>query len=509
MQNDFQLTINNKQIFEFYKKHNLDFTNMNIIFFNILQNLIIDIDSSFDDNISIKLLNKFNHLDNKIENINNSIIKYQNDFSTMFEFKFNDYTKEYITNLKLILSSNNSEIVTPLIRDYNEKLFEKFSNLLPKNQEILSKDIETHFKLFNSSLASETNKLLSSSFDKNNIENFLKNINQSFNQSHSTLTTLIASSENKIETRINETERKMNEIKELTTTNNKSQLILQNNVSEILKKFENGSSKGNISECITYNILLALYPCANIEHIGNELKESGDIILTRHNKPKILIENKDHETKNVPKHEVDKFIRDCEIQNCSGIMFSQHRGITNKENFEIQIHNKNVLLYVHQVNFDKNIIKTAVEIVENFKIKLDEITFESNDFTIESETLEDINKDFSEYINQKNAMIKLLKDFNEKMANTINEFKMPTLEKYLSSKFAYSFNQNDNITNNICKYCEKFIPKSLAQHLRYCTSKKDFQNKNFTEESPIINDLEINEIIELPKKKNIKNNKTK
>jgi len=38
------------------------------------------------------------------------------------------------------------------------------------------------------------------------------------------------------------------------------------------------------------------------------------------------------------------------------------------------------------------------------------------------------------------------------------------LEKYLSSKFAYSFNQNDNI----CSYCEKYVPKSLAQHLRYC-----------------------------------------
>ena len=51
---------------------------------------------------------------------------------------------------------------------------------------------------------------------------------------------------------------------------------------------------------------------------------------------------------------------------------------------------------------------------------------------------------------------------------------MPNLEKYLSSRFAFSSNQADNM----CKYCEKFIPKSMSQHYRYCTSKRDFDIKN-------------------------------
>ena len=33
-------------------------------------------------------------------------------------------------------------------------------------------------------------------------------------------------------------------------------------------------------------------------------------------------------------------------------MFAQNRGIANKENFEIQINNGNILLYVHNVKFD-------------------------------------------------------------------------------------------------------------------------------------------------------------
>jgi hypothetical protein len=30
----------------------------------------------------------------------------------------------------------------------------------------------------------------------------------------------------------------------------------------------------------------------------------------------------------------------------------------------------------------------------------------------------------------------------------------------------------------MCKYCEKFVPKSMSQHYRYCTAKRDFDIKN-------------------------------
>ena len=77
----------------------------------------------------------------------------------------------------------------------------------------------------------------------------------------------------------------------------------------MLKKFEKGVGKGNVSENIVYNILLNLYPCAQVDYVGNEQKETGDIVLTRTNKPKILIENKDYKN-NIPKREIEKFIDD-------------------------------------------------------------------------------------------------------------------------------------------------------------------------------------------------------
>jgi len=59
---------------------------------------------------------------------------------------------------------------------------------------------------------------------------------------------------------------------------------------------------------------------------------------------------------------------------------------------------------------------------------------------------------------------------------------MPNLEKYLSSRFAFSTNQSENL----CKYCEKFVPKSLLQHYRYCISKKEFDIKNGIEEDILL-----------------------
>ena len=494
------LTINNKEIFDFYKQYNIDFESMNLLFLNVLKKIIHNFDNSLNTNIATNLLEKINSLTSKVDLI-------ESNFSTLINNKFSDYKKEYLSDIKLLLNSNNIEFLSPLMKERNDNLIDKTSliinEMIPKNCESINQQLNLNLNILKSSILSETTTLLSSTLDKKTIEDFLKNINSTMNQSYSTLTTLISSSENRIEGKLLNTENKINEMKGIFTENNSSQQILQNNVTEMLKKFEKGVGKGNISEHITYNILLSLYPCAQIDHIGNELKESGDIILIRNNKPKILIENKDHDSKNVPKSEIDKFIRDCEIQNCCGIMFAQHKGITNKQNFEIQINNGNVLLYVHEVNFDVDKIKTAVEIVENFKMKLDEVVIKEDDCIIEREILQDINKEFVNYINQKFSLLKLIKDFNEKINFSINELKMPTLEKFLSSKFAFSINQSDNV----CKYCEKIIPKSLSQHYRYCSSKKDFEVQNNIE--PNDSELENINTIVIPSNPEIKKTKKK
>ena len=496
------LSIDNKEVFDFYEKHSLNFEQMNVLFCSILHSIITSTDKAFNHNMVDKLFENVNVIANKINSIENIVNNHQNTVSSILNLKFNDYRKECMTDLKLILSSNNIDHITPLIRETNANLIDKttiiINELLPKNQELLSRDINTNFKLLQSTILNETSRFLSSSLDKKTIEDFLNSINLNMSQAHNTLTNLISSSETRIESKMEVNDSKMNEIKNIFSDNNNSQKLLQTSVNEMLKKFEKGIGKGTVSEHITYNILLTLFPCAQIDHVG-DTKEMGDIILIRNGKPKILIENKDHESSNVPKQDVEKFIRDCDIQKCCGIMLAQNRGIANKRNFEIQINNGNVLLYVHEVNFDVDKIKTSIEIVEQFKFKLDEININNdNNYVIEHDTLEEINKEFNSYILQKHTMLKLIRDFNEKMNLSVNDLKMPCIEKFLSNNFATSSTQGDKI----CTYCEKYIPKSMSSHHRYCSSKKDIETNSITTPDIAV-DIVLDEIkpVDLKKKR--------
>ena len=449
------IILDNKEIIEFYETYSLNPEQINLLFIGILKEILDNQDTNFNHSLKNQFLEKISLLDNKIEKINKSVQENKKDISTSFLIQFSEYRNKYIEDMNRILSSNQTEHLSPLLRDTNQQLLDKtqllLNDILPKNQEGI-------LQQFQQSLLKETQKISETSLDKKSLNSFMDHIQQ-----------FLQSQEKRIEIRLLESERKLNELKELNSLNQNSQSVLQNNISEILKKFEKSTTKGNISENIVYNILLSLFPCADIEYVGNEQKETGDIILTRKDKPKILIENKDHDSKNIPKHEVEKFIRDCELQNCCGIMLSQNRGISNKENFELQIHKNNVLLYVHEVKFDQYKIKIAVEIVEHFKQQLDILNKKENNCFIEKDILENINKEYISYINQKNTMSKLLKDYNEKMTSCILELKMPSLDNYLSKHFASSLKQQDNI----CKYCEKVVNKSMKQHYRYCASKKE------------------------------------
>jgi hypothetical protein len=136
----------------------------------------------------------------------------------------------------------------------------------------------------------------------------------------------------------------------------------------------------------------------------------------------------------------------------------------NKENFEINIHNRNVLLYIHNVNYDPEIIKIAIDIIDSFKTKLDEITL-TDDYSISKDTLEEINKEYLIFVEQKLAQLKMVKEFSQKMIKNIEGIELPCLEKMLSSRFGYI-----NSGKFICEKCN-FIGKNLlalSVHKRSC-----------------------------------------
>jgi hypothetical protein len=454
------LSTSHPTILEFYQQHPIDFETMNLLFVDLLKKMVSNMDTSIPSSIASKIGEKINLLEHKVGSL-----------TSLLESKMNEYRKDYIQDLKHILISNNVEQINPLIRETNGHLLDKTSLILnewiPKNNDTIKKEIQIHFQEFQKTLLQETNLLLSKSIHKDNIEENLRSFQEILKQSNQSLITFVSSSETRIGNHFGDIHSKIMEIKNTMRENDISPL--KKKISDILLKFENNTEKGSMSENVLYNVLVHRYSSAEINYVGDK-KETGDIMFQQKNRPRIIIENKDHEANNVPKKDVDKFIRDCDIQNCCGIMLAQHRGISNKENFEIQINNGNILLYIHETKFDIDKISLGIEIVENLKIKMDELGISNADYVIGKDLLEEINQEYNFFIHQKTSLFKLIKDITDK----INEMKLPNLDHFLSKRFAFS---TSNQKENICKFCNEPVKKSVLQHQRYCSAKKDFDEK--------------------------------
>ena len=175
------------------------------------------------------------------------------------------------------------------------------NEVLPKNNDLLTKHMKEFMTSFHHSISTDTNNLLKNAIDKHSLETYINNLDGKFSNaiynSQQIINSSITNSEQRIDSRINEiknsTEKHICDIKAISTTNQDSQGILHNNVSDLLKKMENPALKGKCSENILFNILQSLYLTAQIDVVG-EQKETGDIILTRKNKPKIKIGIKTH-----------------------------------------------------------------------------------------------------------------------------------------------------------------------------------------------------------------------
>jgi len=467
---DYTIALNNKDIWEFYDKHkHLDIEEMNLTMINILEQLFETTNPSLNTNIATQLIDNMKIIQTQVSTVADMFSKSQQDMNTNFSLKFMEFKKDYMEDLKMILSHNTLDKVAPIIKEHNDSLLDKtrimMNEVIPKNQESLSKEIEHSIKSLFSSIHQDTNVLMNSSINKETLDNFMSSLEDKFSKtllsSQNILNSLIASSENRLDSRLSE-------IKDISRSNNSAQTTLQSNITDLLKKMENSSSKGKISENILYNILLSLYPSAQIDSVGTT-KETGDIILIRKDKPTILFENKNYD-KNIVQEEVKKFLRDIEQQNCSGIMLAQHYGIANKENFEIELHNGNVLVYLHKVEYDADKIKAAVDIIDNFKATLDDSGRSTgNMLNIEKDTLDDINKEYQLFVASKLSHIKTIKDFQQKLITQAEDFKFPNLEQYLSKLYASSSSRND-----VCEYCGYVAKNSraLVAHYRGCSQKK-------------------------------------
>lgn len=460
---DTYIKITDQAILAFYRENkNLDFVAMNHIFIDILKSLSSNLSNTINSTINSKVLSMVTDIHTNLNITKSDIIN-----------KFHESKKEYIEDIKTILQNNSlttNEKISSLIERNNDNLLAKttliVNDVIPKSQDKNYLQIENCIKTFCSSITQDTSKLLElTNKDDSRTDSIIKDIESQFTKMISTIQqpifTFIQSSEERTNSGIQN-------VKDNLITQQSVNQKLTSELNDFLNKYKNNSStKGNVSEAELYYILQSLMPSDEIIKVNSDTA-TCDIKINRmdKSKPSILFENKDY-GRSVTSDEVKKFERDLQTQKLHGIFISQKSPITYKNNFQIDIINGLIHIYIPNAEYDTNKIKISIDIIDNLALKLKLIeNSNDDDYSINKEDMEDIIEEYRNFASQKIQMIDTIKVVTKQLIDKMEDIQLPKLKK-LFMKLGNIENDNDFK----CTFCNSWSGRnkaSLAAHIRNC-----------------------------------------
>jgi hypothetical protein len=457
---EYVMSVNNKRLWNFYNTNtNISFEAVNLIFMDLIEKINNDMSSTMTNAINNEILSCVKDIKGNVGAITNTLI-----------VKFHEINKEYIDNMKLIISSSSSdniEKLTGTLEKNTEAFISKINQEFPKTQQIMNDKMKDNLESFQQIIISDIKGQLNTSTNKEDAyKEYIAGIDLKLQTLQQPLYAFISANQEQMVS-------SLSKLKESSIVSQSNQNKVIEELGEFLNKYRTNSNyKGKSSENNLELVLNKLYPTAEVVNSSSSLKLAGDFILKREGKQQILIENKNYDLA-VQKEGVEKFLRDIRAQKCNGIFMSQHSGIQYKPNFFIEIEDSCVLIYLHNVEYSEEKITTAIDIIDKLSDKLNEISLDDADgIVIEKDVMDKINSEFQVFMAHKENMIFNLKEMQKTFLSQFEDLNMPNLSIFLNSRYASI--QNQKWSCDICN--ESFIKKaSLASH-----KKKHKTDKNST-----------------------------
>lgn len=329
-------------------------------------------------------------------------------------------------------------------------------NTLTSNNSLLQQKLENIKDTTNNELKSLFNDLQKQiQYNTNNLE--LKTIFENFRERIEILNTQ----------KLNDIDRKNLEI--LTNIQNTFEKSLdshqisnkintiENTLSSINENFSNNSSKkGQVAETVLLNILTETFPDTEVLDTSHN-PNSGDIQLIKENKPTILIDSKNFGSKTVPKRDLDKFYNDIQQNNCSGILCNAFGGIANKQHFEIDIVDKNIIVFIHSHQFDATIFRLATNIIYNMHQELKDKQTDS--IILDQRLYQNIKIEYNYYIQTFRHHLDIIKS----NVNSLSQLSFTLLDNFFKRKAT-----NIELKQFSCHICSAQLSteKILKTHLK-------------------------------------------
>lgn len=467
-----KLEVVNPRICKFYEANpGINFEAVNLIFIDLFDKLLYDMDHTMTTSINTQLLSAMNdqnvHIHEMRHNINSlkdTVCTMNTDHFAKTLAKFTDLKKDYIEDLKNIINSNTYDKIAPLLEKNNNILIDKttlvVNDAIPKSQSQVCSKINESLTVFYKSISDDTTHLLKS-VDNSSIKEFITNFEiksalmlQNVQQP---IYSFISASEDRINNNINT-------MKDGSVVTQNANQKIMGELNDILSNFRNSGSNVLQNRHLS-GILTKMYNSAEIS-----TPHPGTILLKRIRKQNVLIQNNDSE-QNVGVDDINSFMHLIDQDNCSGIFISQQSGISTKQNYQIEMHNNNVIVFVHNAEYSPAKIEVAVNIIDSLSMKLRQFKGRSDDdCTIPKDILDIINNEYQLFITQKNAVIEVFKESQKKVLAQIDEIRFPALDKYLSTKYSAPI-QKPGLKCELCKSFSANNLKALAAHKRGCLRK--------------------------------------
>lgn len=217
---------------------------------------------------------------------------------------------------------------------------------------------------------------------------------------------------------------------------------IENNLTNINDHFSSNSSrKGQLAENALLSVITEAFPDTEIIDTSST-PNAGDIHLVKDNKPTILIDSKNFASKTVPKRDLDKFYTDIQQNNCSGILCNAFGGIANKQHFEIDIVDKNVIVFVHSHRFDPTIFQLATNIIYNMHEQIKDRTDDS--IAIDNRLYQNLKIEYNYYIQSFRHHLDIIKT----NVNSLSQLSFTLLDNFFKRKAT-----NVEVKNFTCHLC--------------------------------------------------------
>ena len=457
---DYKLTITNKRIWDFYNNNkNINIEAVNLIFLDLIEKINNDMSSTMSSAINNEILSYVKEINGNVGTITNTLI-----------VKFHDINKEYIDNMKLIIAASSSESIEKLtctLERNTESFISKINQEIPKTHQDLNNKMKENLESFQQIIINDIKGQLNTTTNKEDAyKEYISGIDDKMKTMQQPLYEFITANQEQMVS-------SLSNLKESSIIAQSGQNKVIEELGEFLNKYRTNSNyKGKSSENMLELTLNKMYPTGEVVNSSSSLKLAGDFILKREGKQQILIENKNYDLA-IQKEGVEKFLRDIRAQKCNGIFMSQHSGIQYKPNFFIEIEDNCVLIYLHNVEYSEEKIRTAIDIVDKLSEKLNELNINDTDgITIEKDILDKINTEFQVFIAHKETMVFNLKEMQKTFLSQFEDLNMPNLSIYLNSRYASMQNQkwccticNESFSKKtlLVTHKKKHIPSKLAQ----------------------------------------------